>query len=90
MTDEADYGLMLWDGESRGTLTSIVGLVGRGKPVAVYFAPENEFHALRNSSDLDNLFQRIDPATLSQVDPELHSMSKSGTATFGSDAPLLF
>jgi hypothetical protein len=58
--------------------------------VAVYFAPENEFHALRNSSDLDNLFQRVDPATLSQFDPELHSMSKSGTATFGSDAPLLF
>jgi hypothetical protein len=90
MTDEADYGLMLWDGESRGTLTSIVELVGRGKPVAVYFAPDKAFHTLRDSSDLDALLDRVDPATLSQLNPQLHSISKSGAASHRSDAALLF
>src|SRR5215469_12421381 len=74
MTDDADYGLMLWDGESRGTLTSIVDLVGRGKPVAVYFAPDKTFHTLRDSSDLDALLDRVDPATLSQLNSQLHSI----------------
>jgi len=40
-------------------------LVGRGKPVAVYFAPDKAFHTLRHSRDLDALLDRVDPATLS-------------------------
>jgi hypothetical protein len=90
MSNEADYGLMLWDGESRGTLTSIVDLVGRGKPVAVYFAPDKTFHTLRSASDLDALVDRVDPATLAQVNPQLHSISKSGAVSHRSDTALLF
>src|SRR3989304_5887876 len=30
MVEEADYGLMLWDGKSRGALTNIVDLVRQG------------------------------------------------------------
>lgn len=90
MTDEADYGLMLWDGESRGTLTSIVELVGSGKPVVVYFAPDKAFQTLRHSSDLDALLDRLDPATLSQLDPQLHSISKSSAASHRSETALLF
>jgi hypothetical protein len=77
MSEEADYGLMLWDGESRGTLTSIVDLVGRGKPVAVYFAPGKAFHTLRDSSDLDALLDRVEPATLSQLNPQMHLLTSS-------------
>src|SRR2546421_8998575 len=36
MVAETDYGLMLWDGKSRGTLRSIVDLVRQNKPVVVY------------------------------------------------------
>jgi hypothetical protein len=90
MSDEANYGFMLWDGQSRGTLTSIIDLVGRGKPVAVYFAPDKAFHSLRDSSDLDTLLDWVDPATLSQVNPQLHSMSKSTIANRVADTALLF
>lgn len=90
MTDEADYGLMLWDGESRGTLTSIVDLVGKGKPVAVYFSPKKTFYTLRISSELDALLDRVDPATVSQLNPQLHSISKSSGTSHRSDAALLF
>ena len=38
MARECDYGLMLWDGQSRGTLTSIIDLVKQGKPAVVYVA----------------------------------------------------
>ena len=90
MSDEADYGLMLWDGESRGTLASIVDLVGRGKPVAVYFSPGKTFHTLRDSNDLDALLHRVDPATLSQLGSQLHFLPKTRTANHKGDTAPLF
>ena len=86
MSDEADYGLMLWDGESRGTLTSIVDLVGRGKPVAVYFSPTKAFYTLRQPSELELLLQQVAPSTLSQLHPQLHSVAKGSPK--GETAPL--
>lgn len=71
MTDEADYGLMLWDGESRGTLTSIIDLVGKGKPVAVYFSPKKMFYTVRGSSELEILLQHVSPSALSQTHAQL-------------------
>lgn len=48
MAEEADYGLMLWDGKSRGTLASVNDMVTKGKPVVVYFTPSKEFMTLRS------------------------------------------
>jgi hypothetical protein len=39
MVDDAAYGLMLWDGESKGTLNSVINKVRQDKPVVVYLAP---------------------------------------------------
>jgi adenine-specific DNA-methyltransferase len=39
MAAEATVGLMLWDGQSRGTLMNVVRLVGQGKPTVVYVQP---------------------------------------------------
>jgi hypothetical protein len=36
MAAQATVGLMLWDGESRGTLLNVLRLVAQGKPVVVY------------------------------------------------------
>jgi hypothetical protein len=32
MVDDAAYGLMLWDGESKGTLNSVINMVRQDKP----------------------------------------------------------
>jgi len=76
MVDEADYGLMLWDAQSRGTLTSIVNLVRDRKPVVVYVAPDKSFHTLRNSEDLTSMLRRFDPIALKQVNHELHVVNR--------------
>lgn len=36
MANSADYGFMIWDGRSRGTLNNIVNLVNQNKKVLVY------------------------------------------------------
>ena len=39
MSNDADCGFMIWDGQSKGTLHNIIDLVYQHKPVIVYLAP---------------------------------------------------
>jgi hypothetical protein len=55
MAEEADVGLMLWDGQSLGTVVNAARLIAAGKPVVVYIAPEREFRTLKSQSDFEAL-----------------------------------
>jgi hypothetical protein len=91
MAKEADYGFMLWDGESRGTLTSIVELVRDAKPVVVFVAPEKAFYTLRDSHDLAKVSVRVDHAEINRI--ERHLGTLNGSQTGGQRhavGPLLF
>ena len=89
MTDEADYGLMLWDGKSRGTLTNILHLVRLAKPVVVYLAPDSSFHLLQNTGHLAKLLANPEVAVAHGVDGELQPLAP-GTERRKSDTALLF
>ena len=89
MVEEADYGLMLWDGKSRGTLRSIVDLVRQKKPVVVYIAPAGSFCTLRQSGELAEMLSRVDPVALQGIDRELQSFAMvAGSSHKGNDVPL--
>ena len=90
MAVEADYGLMLWDGRSRGTLTNIVHLVREGKPVVVYIAPERAFHTLRGSHQLEEILERFDPTALRRIDHELQAVATGSGSTRKIDTAPLF
>jgi hypothetical protein len=90
MAEEADYGLMLWDGQSRGTLTNIVHLVREGKPVVVYIAPDRSFHTLRRSDHLAEIIGRFDPAALRRIDLELGTVASGRSSGRKVDTALLF
>lgn len=62
MASDASYGLMLWDGVSRGTLANIRGLVTQGKPVAVYVSSQRRFQDVRREADLAELLASRLPA----------------------------
>jgi hypothetical protein len=55
MAKDASYGLMLWDGKSRGTLENVRNLLAHGKPVTVHLAPARRFVSLRSTEDLHKL-----------------------------------
>jgi hypothetical protein len=55
MAKDACYGLMLWDGKSRGTLENVRNLLAQEKPVAVHFGPERRLVSLRSPADLSKL-----------------------------------
>ena len=55
MAADADYGFMLWNGESRGTHTNIVNLLNGGKKILVYFTPISEFVQISSFEKLEEL-----------------------------------
>lgn len=67
MAQEAKCGLMLWDGESRGTLNNVLNLLGHSKTVLVYLGPRKSFYKLANEDDLDALFARCDQSTIQDL-----------------------
>jgi hypothetical protein len=81
MVEEADYGLMLWDGQSRGTLTSIVDLVRKEKVVVVYISTNKSFYTLRQSADLATMLRHVDPAALQRIDRDLQLSETAGTSS---------
>jgi hypothetical protein len=58
MAHEAQCGIMLWDGESRGTLANIENLLREGKKVLVYFSPTKIFHKLCTEEELQLMLSR--------------------------------
>ncbi len=71
MVDAAEYGLMLWDGESKGTLNSVISMVRQDKPVVVYLAPKNTFQNLRSDDDVIALLRQCDRARVQRFEREL-------------------
>lgn len=68
MAEAADAALMLWDGESTGTVVNVARLIARGKPTVVFVAPMERFQTIKTRRDLNQLLlacpiearQRID------------------------------
>ena len=60
MATAATVGLMLWDGQSRGTLMNVLRLADPNKPVVVYVQPRKGFIDVRTHSDLSALLGELD------------------------------
>jgi hypothetical protein len=52
MADAADYGLMIWDAKSTGTLANVIELLGAGKKTVVFVNKDKKFATV---SDVDGL-----------------------------------
>ena len=58
MAEAAEYGLMLWDGKSKGTINNVVNLIRRHRPVVVYVTPTRNFATVRTPKDLRELLAK--------------------------------
>jgi hypothetical protein len=52
MAREADYGFMVWNGASKGTLNNIRNLLHNGKKVLVFLSSDHTFHTVRDAVDI--------------------------------------
>jgi hypothetical protein len=68
---EANYGLLAWDGKSKGTLRNIYKMAEQGKPSAVYVSTIKKFVTVRNAQDASAL--SLDVSTEAITSPDLFS-----------------
>jgi hypothetical protein len=71
MADAAEYGLMLWDGKSKGTINNVVNLCRAHKPTVVYVAPLKTFRTVRELDDLHEVLAQGDAASVKRLMSEL-------------------
>jgi hypothetical protein len=55
MARQADYGFMVWDGKSKGTLNNVLNLLSENKSTLVFFSPEESFHTIRNPENVRSI-----------------------------------
>ena len=58
MAEEATVGLMLWDGESVGTVMNVLRLIRSHKKVVVYVTPDHEFVDIKTEDDWAQFLSR--------------------------------
>lgn len=72
MASKADFGFVLWDGKSTGSIGNVLELMNSGKKVAVYFSSEKKFHDLKQASDVENLLQLCESSDYRAMNDKIH------------------
>lgn len=57
MARDASFGLVIWDGRSRGSLANIHRMAQRRCFILIWFGPETRFITLRSDSDRDSFLE---------------------------------
>ncbi len=72
MACEADYGFVLWDGKSSGSMNNVLELMKNHKPVVVYFGPDKTFYNIKGIIDVKDLLERCDIRDYESMNDKIH------------------
>lgn len=75
MADDSDFGLMVWDCKSTGTLSNVIELLRKRKKSVVYVSSKKAFLNITTASDLKQLIMQMDNESLIEADKKI-SLSK--------------
>lgn len=71
MAEIADFGLVLWDGKSVGSIENVFEIIKNGKKAVVYYGPEKEFYNVANAEDINDLLRKCDLNTFTSLNKKL-------------------
>jgi len=81
MAKVADYGLMLWDSASTGTLNNVIQLLKGGKKSIVYVNKKNMFVTLEQPDDILQLVLVMSPSAQDQAERKVGLRQKISELT---------
>ena len=58
MAKQADYGFMIWNGESKGTFSNILNLLDLNKEFIIYYTVTKKFYSIKNIDDFDDFLKK--------------------------------
>lgn len=64
MAEDCDYGLMIWDSKSPGTLSNVIELLKRNKASVVFVNKAKEFVNVKDIKDLERLVRYMSESSL--------------------------
>lgn len=67
MAVKADYGLVLWDGKSAGSINNIFELLKNQKYAVVYFSPDKKFYNIKCLLDAKKLLRNCDDISINSI-----------------------
>lgn len=76
MAKTADYGFMIWNGKSKGTLNNMYNLVGLNKKVLVYLIPDKKFYTINSLEEIKKLGNNDEVSNKNKVDDELKNFKQ--------------
>ncbi|QZX85157.1 hypothetical protein [Metapseudomonas otitidis] len=76
MAEDSDFGLMVWDSKSTGTLSNVIELLKKGKKSVVYITAKRAFLNVGTKQDLEMLVAHMSPADLDAADKKISLRSK--------------
>lgn len=76
MAEDCDYGLMVWDTKSTGTLSNAIELLKRKKMSLVYINKAKEFLKIKEVSDLERLVSYMSESAFIKADKKLNLKDK--------------
>ena len=71
MAKIADYGLVVWDGKSPGSVQNMLWLLENGKKGVVYHNATRSFHTIRTLDDLVNVLKLSDTESIREIDRKI-------------------
>jgi hypothetical protein len=88
MAHEADVGLMLWDGNSIGTLLNAMRLIDMDKRVVIYVVPDGNFKEFRNKDEWQRFFAGCDAEVRRKAEQRAASEMRSASAASQATLPI--
>lgn len=81
MAEDADYGLMIWDGKSPGTLNNVVELLRNNKKSLIYLSPKKTFFQIGKHQQIFDLLEDCSPIDRKTIQSKVD-------LSFGSRSPV--
>lgn len=63
MARDTDYGFMIWNGKSKGTLNNIISLLGLDKKSLIFFIPTCTYYTISNFNEFNKIINFCDEKT---------------------------
>jgi len=71
MAEDCDFGLMIWDSKSTGTLSNVIELLKLKKSSVVYINKDREFINIKGVEDLEKLITFMSESSFLKADAKL-------------------
>lgn len=71
MAEAAEYGLMIWDAKSTGTLSNVLALVAQGKTCVVFVNKDKNFVTVTDTDGVDRLVACMSAAARAKAETKM-------------------